>query len=195
MTDSVIEKSASPDAQTSTDGSLFGYALFALGLAIAIRLFVATPFIVSGASMEATFQNYDYLIIDRITYRLSDPQRGDVVVFGLPQETSRDLIKRVIGLPGETVVLENGKVKIINAAKPDGFVLSEPYLSPENLGGASDMRVTLGQDQYFVLGDNRRVSADSRLWGTLPRNDMVGRVLVRLYPFPAISFLPGEARY
>lgn len=195
MHDSVIEKSASPDAQTSKDGSLFGYALFALGLAIAIRLFVATPFIVSGASMEHTFENFDYLIIDRITYRISEPQRGDVVVFGLPQETSRDLIKRVIGLPGETVVLENGKVKIINAAKPDGFVLSEPYLSPENLGGASDMRVTLGQDQYFVLGDNRRVSADSRLWGTLPRNDMVGRVLVRLYPFPAISFLPGEARY
>ncbi len=195
MTDSVIEKSFSPDAQTSKDGSLFGYALFALGLAIAIRLFVATPFIVSGASMEHTFENFDYLIIDRVTYRISEPSRGDVVVFGLPQETSRDLIKRIIGLPHETVVLEKGVVKIINADHPDGLTLSEPYLTPENLGGAGDMRVTLGADQFFVLGDNRRVSADSRLWGTLPRKDIVGRVLLRLYPLTAISFLPGEARY
>lgn len=198
MTDSVIEKSASPDApqhKESKDGSLFGYALVALGLAIGIRLFIATPFIVSGASMEHTFENFDYLIIDRVTYRIAEPQRGDVVVFGLPQETSRDLIKRVIGLPGETVVLKDNSVSIINSEHPDGFTLSEPYLSPENLGGASDMRVTLSKDQYFVLGDNRRVSADSRLWGTLPRQDIVGRVLLRLYPLTAISFLPGEARY
>jgi signal peptidase I len=86
-------------------------------------------------------------------------------------------------------------VKIINAAHPDGITLSEPYLTPENLGGAGDMRVTLSADQFFVLGDNRRVSADSRLWGTLPRKDIVGRVLLRLYPLTAISFLPGEARY
>ncbi len=195
MNDSVIEQSASPDAQKSSDKSLFGYALFALGLALVVRLFIATPFIVSGSSMEDTFQNFDYLVIDRVSYRLSDPQRGDVVVFGLPQETSRDLIKRVIGLPGETVKLEGGAVIIVNAAHPEGFTLSEPYLSPENRGGAGDMSVTMGPDQYFVLGDNRRVSADSRLWGTLPREDIVGRVLVRLYPFSHLSLLPGEARY
>lgn len=198
MNDSVIEKSASPDALhdgKGSDRSLFGYALFALGLALVVRLFIATPFIVSGASMEHTFENFDYLIVDRITYQLSDPQRGDVVVFGLPQETSRDLIKRVIALPGETVKIHNDSVTIINGAHPDGFTLSEPYLSPENLGGASEMTVTLGKDQYFVLGDNRRVSADSRLWGTLPRKDIVGRVLLRLYPLTQIALLPGEARY
>lgn len=198
MTDSVIEKSASPDAPSngkSSDSSLFGYALFALGLALVVRLFIATPFIVSGASMEHSFENFDYLIIDRVTYQLADPQRGDVVVFGLPQETSRDLIKRIIGLPGETVRVHGDAVTIINTEHPGGIILSEPYLTQENLGGVSEMNVTLGKDQYFVLGDNRRVSADSRLWGTLPRKDIVGRVLLRLYPFTHIALLPGEARY
>ena len=174
---------------------MFGYALFALGLALVVRLFIATPFIVSGASMEHSFENFDYLIIDRVTYQLADPQRGDVVVFGLPQETSRDLIKRIIGLPGETVRVHGDAVTIINTEHPGGIILSEPYLTQENLGGVSEMNVTLGKDQYFVLGDNRRVSADSRLWGTLPRKDIVGRVLLRLYPFTHIALLPGEARY
>ena len=192
---SVNEKGFSPDASHEDTSSLFGYALVALGLALFIRFFIATPFIVSGSSMENTFQNYDYLLVDRITYRFENPARGDVIVFGLPQETSRDLIKRVIGLPGETVVLKNGSVSVINAAHPKGFTLTEPYLSPEHLGGATDMQVKLAADQYFVLGDNRRVSADSRLWGTLPRADIIGRVLVRLFPFSMISILPGKASY
>ena len=191
MTDSVIEKTSSPNAETS----LFGYAIFAVALALIIRFFVATPYIVSGASMEGTFQNHDYLIVDRVTYDLSEPVRGDVIVFGLPQEPSRDLIKRVIGLPGETVSITNNSVSISNTEHPDGFKLEEPYLNPQNLGGSTGMKVTLGNDQYFVLGDNRKVSADSRLWGTLPRKDIIGRVLVRLFPFNMINLLPGEARY
>lgn len=195
MNDSVMEKSFSPDAPRKSDVSLFGYAVLALGLALFVRFFVATPFIVSGASMENNFQNYDYLIVDRLTYHIENPQRGDIVVFGLPQEPSRDLIKRVIGLPRETVDLQDGKVTIINTQHPDGLTLDEPYLSAENLGGATNMKMTLGADEYFVLGDNRRVSADSRLWGPLPRQDIVGRVLVRLFPFSDIGVLPGEARY
>ena len=201
MNDSVMQKSdsspVSPDASTQKDRSLFGYALFAVALALIIRFFVATPYIVSGASMEHTYENHDYLIIDRITYDVSSPQRGDVVVFGLPQEPSRDLIKRVIGLPGETIELSGPgpSVTIINSEHPKGFVLDEPYLAKENLGGTTNMKVTLGENQYFVLGDNRKVSADSRLWGTLPRKDIVGRVLVRLFPFNAISILPGKATY
>jgi len=177
--------------------SLVGYAVVALGLALFIRFFVATPYIVSGASMEHTFENYDYLIVDRVTYDLSKPSRGDVIVFGLPQEPSRDLIKRVIGLPGETVKIAGPepRVTIVNSSNPNGFTLDEPYLTPENLGGSTGMTVTLGPDQYFVLGDNRKVSADSRLWGTLPRKDIVGRVLIRLFPFNMIALLPGQARY
>ncbi len=197
MSDSVIEKTGSPDVTVQKDRSLFGYALFAVGLALIIRFFVATPYIVSGASMEHTYENHDYLIVDRLTYDFSNPERGDVVVFGLPQEPSRDLIKRVIGLPGETVEISGSAptVTIINSAHPEGFQLDEPYLSHENLGGSSDMRVTLGKDQFFVLGDNRKVSADSRLWGTLPRKDIVGRVLLRLFPFNSIGILPGKSNY
>ncbi|OGG77188.1 signal peptidase I, partial [Candidatus Kaiserbacteria bacterium RIFCSPHIGHO2_12_FULL_55_13] len=134
-------------------------------------------------------------IVDRLSYDFGDPRRGDVIVFDLPQDTGRSLIKRVIGLPGETIILNGATVTIVNSEYPDGFTLSEPYLSPENLGGSSNMRITLAPDQFFVLGDNRRVSADSRLWGALPREDIVGRVFLRLFPLNEVSVLPGEARY
>ena len=175
--------------------SLFAYVTIAIGIAIVIRLFIAAPYVVSGASMEPTFDDWHYLIIDRVTYDVSAPQRGDVIVFKLPQNTSRALIKRIIGLPGETIEISDSKVTVINSAHPAGFVLAEPYLDPANLGGASGIRVTLGPDQYFVLGDNRKVSADSRLWGTLPRSDIVGRVFLRLYPFSSIGVMPGSVRY
>lgn len=197
MSDSVIENNSSPIDNVQKDRSLFGYALFAVALALIIRFFIATPYIVSGASMEHTYENHDYLIIDRLTYDFSSPERGDVVVFGLPQEPSRDLIKRVIGLPGETVEISGTepKVTIYNNANSKGFTLNEPYLSAENFGGATGIKVTLADDEFFVLGDNRKVSADSRIWGTLPRKDIVGRVLLRLFPFNMISFLPGKVSY
>lgn len=191
MNDPVMQHSSSPDTRNESSRSLILYVVVALGLALFIRFFVAAPYVVVGASMEPTFDNYHYLIIDRLSYRIEEPQRGDVIVLDLPQETSRALIKRIIGLPGDTVVLEGQSVKIINAEHPDGFILDEPYLDPVNIGGASHMRVTLGEDQFFVLGDNRRVSADSRLWGILPRNDIVGRVLLRLYPLGQLEIFPG----
>lgn len=192
------EKTFVSDGASSPAGnqrSLIVYILIALGFAFFIRFYIAAPYVVIGASMEPTFENYHYLIIDRLTYRFTAPERGDVIVLDLPQETSRALIKRVIGIPGDTVVLDGQKVKIINTEYPDGFVLDELYLDRENLGGASHLRVTLGDDQYFVLGDNRRVSADSRLWGVLPKNDIVGRVLLRLYPLNEIGILPGEFQF
>lgn len=188
-------RNASSGTENSSKGSLVVYTIAALGLAIFIRFVVAAPYIVSGASMENTFQDFNYLIVDRLSYDFGDPRRGDVIVFDLPQDTGRALIKRVIGLPGETVILSDTTVTIVNDAHPKGFTLSEPYLSPENLGGSGNMRVTLAQDQFFVLGDNRRVSADSRLWGTLPRSDIVGRVFLRLFPLNEIGVLPGEVRY
>ncbi|OGG58033.1 signal peptidase I [Candidatus Kaiserbacteria bacterium RIFCSPHIGHO2_01_FULL_55_17] len=196
MNDSVMQGNTSQKTQKeNSQGSLLGYTVVALGLALFIRFFVAAPYVVSGASMDPGFEDWHYLIIDRVSYDLGDPQRGDVIVFDLPQEGGRSLIKRVIGLSGETVVLKGQSVKILNDAHPDGLTLEEPYLDPENLGGTNDMRVTLGADEYFVLGDNRRVSADSRVWGTLPRENIVGRAFVRLYPLDKISLLPEEARY
>lgn len=202
MSDPVMQKNQSPGPQNnnahppaSRQGSIIGYTVVALGLALFVRFLIAAPYIVSGASMEPSFDNWHYLIVDRVSYDIGEPRRGDVIVFDLPQEESRALIKRVIGLPGETVVLKGQSVTIVNEEHPKGFTLDEPYLDPKNLTGENSMRVTLKSDEYFVLGDNRRVSADSRLWGTLPRKLIVGRALVRLYPLDKISFLPGEARY
>lgn len=190
-----IRKTLSP--KKPADRGLFVSIVVALVLAFAIRLFVAAPYVVSGSSMEPNFQDWNYLIVDRLSYRFEAPQRGDVIVLDLPQETSRALIKRVIGLPGETVVLSgpNPTVTIINDAHPEGFTLSEPYIASSNFGGSSDERYTLGPNQYFVLGDNRKVSADSRFWGLLPRQDIVGRVALRLWPIAEVGTLPAEARY
>jgi signal peptidase I len=193
----VMEKSSSPDAKKESQLSLVIYTVVALGLALVIRFFIAAPYVVSGSSMEPNFQDWNYLIVDRISYDLETPQRGDVIVLNLPQDTSRALIKRVIGLPGDTLVISgsNPTITIVDSAHPQGFTLSEPYIDPADYGGPTDMRVTLGADQYFVLGDNRGVSADSRTWGILPRQDIVGRVFLRLYPFNELGILPEEARY
>jgi signal peptidase I len=195
MNDPVMQKNPSPDSPNESKGSLVTYTVIALGLALAIRFFVAAPYVVQGASMDPTFHDWHYLIIDRVAYDIGEPKRGDVIVFDLPQEGGRSLIKRIIGLPGETVVLQGGEVSIFNTEHPKGLRLEEPYLDPNNLGGEGNMKITLEEGQYFVLGDNRKVSADSRLWGTLPREAIVGRALIRLYPFNTISILPGEARY
>lgn len=195
MNDPVMQKNPSPDSPNESKSSLVTYTVVALGLALAIRFFVAAPYVVQGASMDPTFHDWHYLIIDRVAYDIGEPKRGDVIVFDLPQEGGRSLIKRIIGLPGETVTLKGGMVSITNAEHPQGFALEEPYLDPNNLGGEGNMKITLEEGQYFVLGDNRKVSADSRLWGTLPREAIVGRALIRLYPFNTISILPGEARY
>lgn len=186
---------SSSGAPTSSSRWIAGYTVLALGLALFTRFFIAAPYVVQGTSMEPTFDNWHYLIIDRISYRLGEPQRGDVIVLNLPQDPSRSLIKRIIGLPGETVMLSPHSVTIKNTAHPNGFVLNESYLDPSNAGGMSTMSITLNSEQYFVLGDNRRVSADSRQWGALPRKDIVGRVILRLFPLTAIGVMPGEARY
>jgi signal peptidase I len=212
LSDKISNEAGTAGRSKGSDRSLVFYTLFAVGLAVLVRFFIAAPYLVSGPSMEPTFQNHDYLIVDRFSYGvcppsillghiqvpcipIGDPQRGDVIVFKLPQNPSETLIKRVIGVPGDTVEVRGVSVVIINTEHPKGFTLSEPYLAPADLGGPSGMRITLGPDQYFVLGDNRKVSYDSRLWGTLPRSDIVGRVLIRLYPFNAAGILPGEERY
>jgi signal peptidase I len=186
--------------------SLAVYTLVALAIAILIRIFVAAPYVVDGTSMLPTFQNWNYLIIEKLTacvpftnscIYLGEPKRGDVIVLDLPQQTSRALIKRVIGLPGETVSISGTQpaITIYNSANPDGFTLNEPYIDAANYGGPTNIKVTLGADQYYVLGDNRDVSADSRTWGVLPRQDIVGVVLLRLYPVTEFGIFPGEVRF
>ena len=139
--------------------------------------------------MTPNFATGDYLIIDEISYRFSEPQRGDVIVFNagfIPGYANQRFIKRIIGLPGETVEVKNGRVGVLQDGKD--LILDEKYL-PKNLVTNNDSRVTLEENQYFVLGDNRPESYDSRSWGILSKNYIVGKAFIRVYPFSEIKII------
>lgn len=167
-------------------------------LAIAIRTFAIQPFVVEGSSMFPRFETNDFLIVDKISYRFSEPERGDIIVFKYPYDLQTNYVKRIIGLPGDTVKISDGKVIIINDAHPDGVVLSEPYLPSDNITTLSVTSATnqfiVPANKFFVLGDNRRASSDSREWGLLPKEDVIGRVFVQVYPFSRASWV-SHARY
>lgn len=165
------------------------FLIIALVIVIPIRIFIAQPFIVSGASMEDTFHNNDYLIIDQVSYRLESPERGDVVIFRYPRNPQKFFIKRVIGIPGDTITVLGDKIILRTPENPDGATLEEPYVS--QMTPQSALEVTLEDEEYFVLGDNRDASSDSRVWGVLDEKYIVGRALLRLYPISDISILPG----
>lgn len=171
---------------------LLKFILVAALIVVPLRLFVAQPFIVSGESMVPTFQNGQYLIVDELSYHFGAPERGDVIVFRYPKDPSQFFIKRIIGLPGETVRIQGGAVYIDHPGAP-GAALEEPYIV--NHGNGGDQTVTLGANDYFVMGDNRPESSDSRSWGVLPRSNIIGRAFVRLLPLSSIGILPGSTSY
>jgi signal peptidase I len=161
--------------------------LLALVIVVPIRYFLFQPFLVRGQSMEPTFHNNDYLIIDEISYRFREPERGEVIVFKYPRNTSQRFIKRIIGLPGETIEIKEGEVFII---KDDSVqVLDESSYISSSMKTPGNTSVTLSEDEYFVLGDNRRVSADSRNWGSLDYEYIIGRVFFRAWPITALALI------
>ncbi len=157
-----------------------------------IRFFIAQPFIVQGASMDPTFATGQYLIIDEISYRFNEPERGNVIVLRYPKNPSKFFIKRLVGLPGDTLTLKNGVVSIATEQDPEPFILDEPYITFPKTDGKDDEVAVLGEGEYFVMGDNRASSSDSREWGILPRDNIVGQALVRLFPIGTASFFPGQ---
>jgi len=159
--------------------------LVAIGAVFLIRNFLFQPFLVSGSSMIPTFSNGDYLLIDELTYRFRKPERGEVVVFHFPKDERTFFIKRIIGLPNETVIIRDGKITIVNKDNPEGIILREPYFSSA-VTVSGNIEVQLGADEYFVLGDNRSFSYDSRNWGALKFDDIVGFVRLRLWPLTDI---------
>ncbi len=171
---------------------LLRFAILALLIVIPIRTFIAQPFIVSGSSMFPTFQDGNYLIVDQLSYRFEDPDRGDVIVFRYPKDTKKFFIKRIIGLPNETLEIKGSVINIKNNDRLDGFDLNEPYV--KNLS-YNNMSVTLGPNEYFMMGDNRSASSDSRSWGTVKRNLIIGKTLVRLLPISDLDLLPGKFEY
>jgi len=179
------ELSQNPNQKQSVGAfvwDLFKILIVALLIIVPFRAFIAEPFVVSGSSMLPNYHNRDYLIIDRFSYRKGSPERGDVVVLKFPKDPSQYYIKRIIGLPGERVSFDQGSVVVFNQANPNGFKLSEPYLKSSSETFGKNQESVLGEGQYFVLGDNRTASSDSRVWGILPKEDIVGKVWVRVFP-------------
>lgn len=168
---------------------LLKFALIALVVVVPVRLFIAQPFIVSGASMVPTFLNGQYLIVDELSYRFEAPKRGDVIIFRYPKDPSQFFIKRIVGLPGETVVLANGDVSV-QKTNGKSILLEESYVVNQGNGANQSYKVPTGE--YFVLGDNRPESSDSRTWGLVPRANIVGRAFLRLLPVQTIDIFPGS---
>lgn len=163
-------------------------ALISAAIIIPIRYFLIQPFFVKGASMEPNFHDQEYLIVDELSYRFEPPQRGQVIVFRYPRNPQEYFIKRIIGLPGEEIQVKDGKVTIFNNEYPSGKTLNESYL-PADLETYSDSeaKIKIGADEYFVLGDNRGNSKDSRYFGILNKSFVTGKVLFRGWPFNEIT--------
>jgi len=170
----------------------FRFLCIAIVIVVPIRLFIAQPFIVSGASMDPTFKDKQYLIVDELSYHLGDPLRGDVVIFKYPRNPKQYFIKRVIGLPGETVIVNGqGQVFIKDTDGNITLTLNEPYV--EHMKDDS-VELKLGLGEYFMMGDNRSGSFDSRSWGAVDRELIVGKAFLRLFPLTELAVLPGQFR-
>jgi signal peptidase I len=165
-------------------------AVISLAIILPVRYFLIQPFYVKGASMEPNFYDHEYLIIDEISYRFNEPQRGDIIVFKYPKDNKQYFIKRIIGLPGEHVKIDNDGVYI------NDIKLKESYLDANvetllPLRGYGD--VVLAEDEYFLLGDNRGQSLDSRVFGPIKSNLIVGRTWIRGWPFNRITIFNAPA--
>lgn len=179
---------------------IFRIVILALIIVVPIRFFIFQPFLVQGQSMEPNFENGDYLIVDELTYRFSEPKRGEIIVFKVPQmererqfkifgfkltlQESPRFIKRIIGLPGETIEISEGKIKITN--DEGSFFLDESKYLPNDYT-SGQLQVSLRENEYFVLGDNRTHSLDSRTIGPISKKFITGRVILRLWPINEIS--------
>lgn len=156
-------------------------------IVLTVRLYIAQPFIVKGASMEPNFEDKEYLIIDEITPLVKPLSRGTVIVFRYPQDPSEFFIKRIIGLPGEHIAIKGGEIMIRTQDGKD-ISLKEPYLARGTVT-VGDLDMDIPSDRYFVLGDNRNFSSDSRKWGFLPKELLTGRAFIRLWPPEKIGIL------
>ncbi|MFZ2523077.1 MAG: signal peptidase I [Minisyncoccia bacterium] len=178
--------------QSKTKGivrEVITFILIAVCIVLPFRIYIAEPYLVDGRSMDPTFETGDYLIVDKLSYRLREPERNTVVVFHYPNNPGKSFIKRIIGLPGETVVGNGDDVTIINTENPDGFKIDQSYVTHKQ---PSTFKVTLLDDEYFVMGDNRAESFDSRAWGPLNRKFISGKPVLRLLPISQIGLVPGQ---
>lgn len=176
--------------ESSSVIELLKYAIVALVIVIPFRIFIAQPYIVDGSSMDPTFKNGDYLIVDQISKRFVVPDRLSVIIIRYPKDPSKFFIKRLIAFPGEKITIENGKVTIFkNNEKIEE--LNEPYIYyTKNENFSRELK----ENEYFVMGDNRASSSDSRIWGALTKENIIGTPIIRLLPINKITLFPGKQR-
>jgi signal peptidase I len=184
----IMEENNPTEVKKSSFWELVRYVLIALIIVIPFRIYVAQPYVVDGSSMDPTFKTGDYLIVDQLSKRFEEPKRESVVIIRYPKNPSTFFIKRLIGFPGETVEIKDGAVSIYNEKTKENIKLNEPYVIYDKNENFSEK---LGDDQYFVMGDNRAGSYDSRMWGTLPKKYIIGRPILQLLPLNKISVWPG----
>lgn len=155
---------------------------------VMIYLFIMSPQQVSGHSMEPNFHDGDYILTNKIMYKLTDPKRGDIVILKSPTNKDIDYIKRIIGLPGETLMLHEQHYYI------NGKILNEPYQYNKPVYGGSFLHeneeVTIPAGMYFVSGDNRPGSSDSREFGLIAREDLIGQAFLRYWPTNTVGLIP-----
>lgn len=157
-----------------------------------VRSFVIQPFFVKGSSMEPNFEDGDYLIVDEISYRFEEPKRGDVIIFRYPNNPSEFFIKRIIGLPGETVEIKDNKISIYSSVHPEGIALNESEYLDNAVVTSGNIYQQLGEDEYYVLGDNRVASSDSRRWGILNKRYVIGKAWLRAWPFDDFKIFESQ---
>lgn len=154
-----------------------------LAIMVMIYLFIMSPQEINGQSMDPTFENGEYILTNKIEYKLVNPDRGDIVIFKSPRNKDIDYIKRVIGLPGETVALKSGVIYINGQALDESYYLGAdvPIYGGSFLSDGAEIQVPDGE--YFVMGDNRPHSSDSREFGPIPKEDFIGKAFLRYWPF------------
>ena len=161
--------------------------IISLIIILPVRYYLVQPFYVKGQSMEPNFHDNEYLIINEIGYRLNLPERGDIIVFKYPKNPSEFYIKRIIGLPGETIKIKDNQIIIFNAENPGGKILDENAYLASGTETAGNLSVTLNDNEYYVLGDNRASSKDSRYFGPVDKKYIIGRTWLRGWPFDRIK--------
>lgn len=183
----------------------FQTALKVVIIVAVLRVFIIQPFYVRGESMVPNFEEGEYLVVEKISYRVVKPKRGDVIVFQFPGQPLPcgpfaghecvNFIKRIIGLPGERVEVREGQVFVYNKEHPQGVQVKEPYLPPDVVTGGADSK-TLGENEFYVLGDNRSPggSSDSRDWGVVHKSRIIGRVWVTVFPVTELG-IKGTVTY
>ncbi len=175
---------------------LFKVTVISLAIILPVRYYLIQPFYVRGASMEPNFYNHEYLIIDQISFRFREIKRGEVIVFRYPRNPQEYFIKRVVALPSESIEIKEGDVYIYNEKNPQGVLIEEPYLDERYLSSySSEEKINLNSQEFYVLGDNRSSSMDSRNFGPLNEEFITGRVFLRGLPISRAAFFSEKPLY